>query len=175
MAEFSVVTQYPSSLNFNTSSDMDRQQLEYNLQLQQQGIYNGLRESQLYQPAQQLALQYTYPMMPMHNPMVQDQAHMHASGCYDSGMNMPDGMGSMYIPHQSMMGHPMSNQKLQDEPDSACRPRLTADQTRELENAYTANPKPTTDEKKTMAKRLCLSDQKVNVSTPILILTASLI
>ena len=54
--------------------------------------------------------------------------------------------------------------KKQEDADTACRPRLTADQTAVLEEYYSHTPRPTTQQKKQHAIQLGLTQEKVNVS-----------
>jgi hypothetical protein len=53
--------------------------------------------------------------------------------------------------------------KKAEEPDSACRPRLTPEQTQFLEEIFSHTPRPTTQQKKKHANQLGLTHEKVNV------------
>ena len=53
---------------------------------------------------------------------------------------------------------------MSDETDTASRPRLTAEQTRELESLYAANSKPSTQQKQEYASRFRLTKNRVDVS-----------
>lgn len=53
---------------------------------------------------------------------------------------------------------------ISDDTDTTSRPRLTAEQTRELESLYAANSKPSTQQKQEYASRFRLTKNRVDVS-----------
>ena len=69
----------------------------------------------------------------------------------------------MLIAHHQVPPH---HRKKHEELDSACRPRLTAEQTLILEDYFAHTPRPTTQQKRQHAVNLGLTQEKVNVSSP---------
>ena len=93
-----------------------------------------------------------YEQMPMGYPMTQSAAYTPITEDLHHGYSYPRLMQSGLLPGMS------------DEADTASRPRLTAEQTRELEALYAANSKPSTQQKQEYAQRFRLTKNRVDVS-----------
>ena len=90
---------------------------------------------------------------------------------YPAGpMMMPQQISAQAPPmppsHMLVAHHqpPPPPRKKPEELDSACRPRLTAEQTLILEDYFSHTPRPTTQQKRQHAINLNLTQEKVNVS-----------
>lgn len=93
-----------------------------------------------------------YEQMSMAYPMTQSATYAPITEDLHHGYSYPRLMQSGLLPGMS------------DEADTASRPRLTAEQTRELEALYAANNKPSTQQKQEYASRFRLTKNRVDVS-----------
>ncbi|MGI4811927.1 MAG: homeobox domain-containing protein [Janthinobacterium lividum] len=99
------------------------------------------------------------------------QSHILAPESHHGYMGYQDLQSPMGASHQQpafndgsvAAAQQAANLQKQDDSESACRPRLTPEQTRFLEDYFAHTPRPTTNQKKRHANELGLTHEKVNV------------